>query len=145
MCRFSAQSQPQWARQIAVVPTPLGVDAIIDVTLSGWFTAAFFATRAADVARAARTLGSTSVDGYLGAVSAMSKADLTTRLPSLGCPVQVLLGESDRITPAASAERILMQVPQARLWTIAGAAHLSNVEQPDDFNAALREFLASGI
>jgi 3-oxoadipate enol-lactonase len=145
MSRFSAQSQPHWARQLAALRSPLGMDAIIDATLSGWFTAAFFATRAGDVARAARVLRATPVDGFLGAVAAMTNADLTTRLPSLGGPILVLLGEGDRVTPAASAERILLAVPQARLHRIAGAAHLSNVEQPDDFNAALRSFIAPGL
>jgi 3-oxoadipate enol-lactonase len=131
MCRFSPQSQPQWAGGLAAVRSPLGMDAIIDVTLSGWFTAAFFATRAAEVARSARVFRATPVDGFLGAVAAMSRADLTTRLSSLGCPVVVLFGESDRVTPAASAERILLGVPQARMRRIPGAAHLSNIEQPD--------------
>jgi 3-oxoadipate enol-lactonase len=143
MCRFSPQSQPQWAAGLAAVRSPLGMDAVIDATLSGWFTAAFFATRAAEVARAARVFRATPVEGFLGAVAAMSKADLTTRLSSLGCPVLVLLGEGDRVAPAASAERILLQVPQARMRRIAGAAHLSNIEQAEEFNAALREFFAS--
>ncbi len=145
MSRYSAHSQPNLARQFDALRSPLGMDAIVDDTLSGWFTAAFFATRAADVARAARVLRATPVDGFLGAVAAMTKADLTTRLPSLGCPILVLFGEGDRVTPAASAERILLSVPQARLKRIAGAAHLSNVEQPDDFNTAVREFFAPGL
>ena len=145
MCRFSPQSQPQWASGLAAVRSPLGMDAIIDATLSGWFTAAFFATRAADVARSARVFRATPVGGFLGAVAAMSRADLTTRLSSLSCPVLVLLGESDRVTPAASAERILLEVPQALMRRIPGAAHLSNIEQADEFNVAVREFLASGL
>lgn len=145
MSRFSPQAQPQWARQLPGLHTPLGMDAIIDPTISGWFTAAFFATRSADVARAVRVLRATPVHGFLGAVAAMTRSDLTTRLSSLGCPLLLLLGEGDRVAPAASAERILLQVPQARLQRIAGAAHLSNIEQADDFNAALRDFFAPGL
>jgi 3-oxoadipate enol-lactonase len=144
-CRFAPQSQPQWTSGLAAVRSPLGMDALIDATLSGWFTAAFFATRAADVARSARVFRATPVDGFLGAVAAMSRADLTPRLSSLGCPLLVILGENDRVTPAASAERILLDVPQAQMRKIPGAAHLSNIEQPDEFNVAIREFLASGI
>jgi 3-oxoadipate enol-lactonase len=145
LCRFSPHSPPQWAGHLDDVRSPLGMDAIIDATLSGWFTAAFFATRAADVARSARVFRATPVAGFLGAVAAMSRADLTTRLSSLGCPVLVLHGEADRMTPAAGAEQILLQVPQARMRRIAGAAHLSNIEQADEFNAAVRGFLASGL
>jgi pimeloyl-ACP methyl ester carboxylesterase len=74
----------------------------------------------------------------------MSRADLASRLAAVSCPVLVISGADDRVIPLAHAEEILRHVPQARLRRIDGAAHLSNVEQADDFNAALREFLADG-
>jgi 3-oxoadipate enol-lactonase len=143
-CRFSPQMQPVWAGRIAAVRSPLGMDAIIDATISGWFTAAFFAGRPADLTRAVQVLRRTPMHGYIGAIAAMSRADLTARLAAVGCPVLVIAGDDDRVIPLAYAEQILLHVPQARLRRIPGAAHLSNVEQPADFNAALREFLASG-
>lgn len=143
-CRFSAQMQPVWAGRIAAVRSALGMNAIIDSTISGWFTAAFFATRAADVARSVQVLRRTPADGYIGACIAMSRGDLAARLNAIACPVLVLFGDDDRVTPLAYAEQIVFQIPQARLQRISGAAHLSNIEQAADFNAALREFLASG-
>lgn len=143
-CRFSPQMQPQWASRAAAVRSPLGMNAIIDATISGWFTAAFFATRAADVARAVQVLRRTPVAGYLGSMAAMSRADLTSRLTSITCPVLVIAGSDDRVVPISHAEEIVMHIAQARLRRIAGAAHLSNVEQAADFNGALREFLAGG-
>jgi 3-oxoadipate enol-lactonase len=144
MSRFSPQALPHWAQQLHGLRSPLGMDAIVDPTLSSWFTAAFFATRSADVARAARVLRATPVNGFLGAMAAMSKSDLTTRLSSLGCPLLVLHSAGDRVATSASAERVLLQVPHARLKQIHGAAHLSNIEQPGDFSDALRDFLAAG-
>jgi 3-oxoadipate enol-lactonase len=143
-CRFSPQMGPLWSSRIAAVRSPRGMDAVIDATISGWFTAAFFATRAADVARSVQVLRRTPVDGYVGAMAAMSRADLTARLSGINCPVLVVAGADDRVVPITDAEQILMQIPQARLRRIAGAAHLSNVEQAAEFNAALREFLAGG-
>jgi len=143
-CRFSPQMQPLWASRIAAVRSPRGMDAVIDAKISGWFTAAFFATRAADVARAVQVLRHTPVDGYVGALAAMSRADLTARLSGINCPVLVVAGADDRVVPITYAEQILMHVPQARLRRIAGAAHLSNIEQAAEFNSALRDFLAGG-
>lgn len=143
-CRFPLATQPQWAGRIAAVRSPLGMNAVIDATISGWFTAAFFATRPTDVSRAVQVLRRTPVVGYLGALAAMSRADLTNRLSAITCPVLILFGEDDRVTPQSEAERMVMQLPQARLKRISGAAHLSNIEQADDFNAALRSFLAAG-
>lgn len=139
--RFPSQLEPQWAARIAAVRSPRGMASIIDATISGWFTAAFFATRAADIARSVKVLRTTPVDGYVGCLTAMTRADLTARIGAIGCPVLVVAGTDDRVTPLAYAEKILLQVPQARLRRIVGAAHLSNIEQADDFNAALREFL----
>lgn len=143
-CRFSPQMQPMWASRVTAARSPLGMNAVVDASVSSWFTAAFFATRAAEISRFVQVLRRTPVAGYAGAVAAMSRADLTTRLSALACPVLVLLGEDDRVTPLAFAEEILMHVPQARLQRIVGASHLSNVEQVADFNAALRSFLAAG-
>lgn len=143
-CRFSPQMQPLWAGRIAAVRSALGMDAIIDATISGWFTAAFFAARAADLSRSVQVLRRTPVNGYIGAVAAMSHADLTSRLAAITCPVLVIIGDDDRVVPFANAEQILLNIPQARARRIHGAAHLSNIEQPADFNAALREFLGSG-
>ncbi|UCG97603.1 MAG: alpha/beta fold hydrolase [Burkholderiales bacterium] len=143
-CRFSPQMQPVWASRIAAVRSPLGMNAIIDATISGWFTAGFFATRAADIARSVQVLRRTPVDGYAGAIAAMSRADLTTRLAAITCPVLVVAAEDDRVVPFAYAEQLLLHIPQARLQRIQGAGHLSNVEQPADFNATLRQFLAAG-
>ena len=143
-CRFSPQMQPQWARRVAAVRSPLGMDAIIDATISGWFTAAFFAGRPGDLTRAVQVLRRTPVHGYTGAIAAMSRADLASRLSAVGCPVLVITGDDDRLSPLAYAEQILLHIPQATLRRIPGASHLSNVEQPADFNDALREFLATG-
>jgi 3-oxoadipate enol-lactonase len=143
-CRLSPQLQPLWARRTAAAHSARGMDAVIDETISGWFTAAFFATRAADVARSVQVLRRTPVDGYVGAMAAMAHADLTARLSGINCPVLVLAGVDDRVVPITYPEQILMLIPQARLRRIAGAAHLSNIEQPADFNAALRDFLAGG-
>jgi pimeloyl-ACP methyl ester carboxylesterase len=74
----------------------------------------------------------------------MSRADLTARLSAITCPVLVIAGDDDRVVAFAHAEQILMLIRQARLRRIHGAAHLSNIEQAADFNAALRDFLASG-
>lgn len=144
-CRFSPQMQPVWASRIAALRSPLGMDAIIDETISGWFTAAFFATRGSDIARSVQVLRRTPVHGYIGSIAAMSRADLTARLAAVTCPVLVVAGDDDRVVPFAHSEQILLHIPQAKLRRIHGAAHLSNIEQPADFNAALREFLASGL
>ena len=62
-------------------------------------------------------------------------------LEDIVIPTLVLVGEEDLLTPIGDAEIIAGAIPSARLEVIRGAGHLSNLEQPQAFNAALLEFL----
>jgi pimeloyl-ACP methyl ester carboxylesterase len=53
----------------------------------------------------------------------------------------VVVGEVDAVTPPVDAQRIAEATPHARLVTIPGAGHLSPLENPKAFNAAVRAFL----
>jgi hypothetical protein len=54
----------------------------------------------------------------------------------------VVVGTHDRLTPPGGAERIAGGIKEAELVRISGAGHMSMLERPDSFNAALRAFLA---
>ena len=57
-------------------------------------------------------------------------------------PTLVLVGADDCITPPAAGQTLADGIPGARLAVLPGAGHLSNLEAPDAFNAAVRAFLA---
>jgi len=68
--------------------------------------------------------------------------DRTSELPALTIPTLFLVGEFDEATPERmSAYQRL--VPGSELEVILGAAHLSNVDQPELFNGALIRFFES--
>ena len=69
------------------------------------------------------------------------RADRTHLLPHIAVPTLVVVGEEDEITPPAASVILRDRIPGARLVTVAGAGHLSSLEQPEAWNAALREFL----
>jgi pimeloyl-ACP methyl ester carboxylesterase len=69
------------------------------------------------------------------------RPDRTHLLPHIGVPTLVVVGEEDEITPPAESVVLRDRIPGARLVTVAGAGHLSSLEQPEAWNAALREFL----
>jgi 3-oxoadipate enol-lactonase len=80
--------------------------------------------------------------GIVGALEAMAaRPDSTGTLAEIGVPTLVMVGEADPITTRADAEAMVAKIAGAELELIAGAAHLSNVEQPEAFNAAVRRFL----
>jgi 3-oxoadipate enol-lactonase len=71
----------------------------------------------------------------------MHRPDVTALLPTITVPTLVMVGEEDELTPVDDSRRIAEAVPGAKLVTIPAAGHLSNLEQPDAFNAALTGFL----
>jgi pimeloyl-ACP methyl ester carboxylesterase len=69
------------------------------------------------------------------------RPDSTPELATLDRPTLVLVGEEDTVTPLEAAEDMQRRLPHARLAVIPKAGHLSNLEDPDAFNAELRSFL----
>jgi pimeloyl-ACP methyl ester carboxylesterase len=62
-------------------------------------------------------------------------------LPSIPAPARVVVGEDDAITPVAAAEALVEGLPNAQLHVIPGAGHLSAIEAPQAFAAAVRALL----
>jgi 2-hydroxy-6-oxonona-2,4-dienedioate hydrolase len=63
------------------------------------------------------------------------------RLGEIKCPTLVLVGDSDTSEIVEIASRLTKEIEGARLVTVANAAHLPNLEHPDEFNAIVKEFL----
>ena len=63
-------------------------------------------------------------------------------LRGLACPILVLCGERDQITPLADMREIAALSPHAELVVVPGSGHLTPMERPDAVNAALRDWLA---
>jgi proline iminopeptidase len=68
--------------------------------------------------------------------------DRIDRLPELNLPVLFLGGEYDEARPETMREFQAL-VPGSALTIIRDAGHVSNVDQPEAFNAAVNEFLAA--
>ncbi len=80
--------------------------------------------------------------GIRGTLLALAaRTDATAFLPAIKVPTLILVGERDLLTPPALSEAMRKAIPGSRLRVLPEAGHLTNLEQPDAFNAALREFL----
>lgn len=69
------------------------------------------------------------------------RADSTDLLANISCPVLVLAGEHDTLTPPHLAQGYAAKIPGAQFVFIPDAGHLSNLEQPQYFLDAVRSFL----
>jgi 3-oxoadipate enol-lactonase len=94
------------------------------------------------VAKARGMVEACPAAGIGGNLLAMAgRTDTTGSLGRIAVPTLVLVGEKDGLTPPSDAKALASRIPGARLVEIPGAAHLSNLENPDAFNAALVGFL----
>jgi len=85
---------------------------------------------------------SRSTDELVEAVGALrDRDDRTDTLRELGAPILVAVGEGDQFFPPEEAQAQAQLARRGRFRAFAGAGHLPNLEQPDEFNAALAQFL----
>lgn len=81
--------------------------------------------------------------GACAALLAMAgRTDTTAALRKLGMPSLVLVGAHDGLTPPAAAQALAKGLPKSQFAVIPEAGHISNLENPDAFNALVAEFLA---
>jgi 3-oxoadipate enol-lactonase len=81
-------------------------------------------------------------EAIAGAITAlMTRSDSTSLLPKIECPTLIVVGENDSLTPPALSRDMQRAIAGAELVTIGDAGHLSSLERPDLFNAALARFL----
>ncbi len=71
-----------------------------------------------------------------------ARADSCATLREIRVPTLVLCGAEDTLTPVAEAQRLQAGIAGSILEVIPAAGHLSNVESPGAFNAALGRFLS---
>jgi pimeloyl-ACP methyl ester carboxylesterase len=86
----------------------------------------------------------TSSEVWTDGLAELMEMDLRHAIPRVRVPVLVLVGEYDRVTPAAAAVSLAGALPQGRLVVIEGAGHMSMLERPQELNLAIRAF-AGGL
>lgn len=144
LCDTAASLPPEagaiWDERIAIARAA-GMWAHVEGTIARWFTPAFVTARPDVVEPVRGAIGSTPVEGYVGCVEAIKGLDLLERIDAITAPTLVMVGVEDPGTPPEAARAIQERIPGAELVLIESASHLSNLEQPAAFNAALLDFL----
>ena len=84
-----------------------------------------------------------SPNGVVAALGAMrERPDSTPLLGDIEVPTLVIGGEEDGISSPEVMGAMAEKIPGSRHVTLPHAGHLSNLEAPEGFNAAMKEFLA---
>jgi 3-oxoadipate enol-lactonase len=89
-----------------------------------------------------RLIISNSTAPVAGAITAlMTRPDSTPWLSNIHCPTLILVGDQDVLTPVGFSEEMHRAIGGSELKVIPDAGHMSNMEQPAAFNAAVAHFL----
>jgi 3-oxoadipate enol-lactonase len=87
-----------------------------------------------------------SAGAIAGAVRAlMTRPDSTPLLQNIHVPTLVVVGEEDTVTPPVAAEQLHQSIAGSELVRVPAAGHLTNLEQPELFQAALARFLSHRV
>lgn len=81
--------------------------------------------------------------GFRVMARSAAATDTTGLLPRIDVPALLLWGDDDRRSPRHVADQLHAAIPGAELAIIPNAGHVSNMEQPDAFNAHVRRFCLS--
>lgn len=132
-----------WQARIEAVGTG-GMEAIREMAVARFFTGSFIASHPVVVETAERTLLQTDPSGYVGCCAALRDADLREDIGSIRCPTLVIGGDQDASTPPDQAVWLHEHIAGSSLRVLEGAAHFSNLEQPDAWGEAVAAFYGTG-
>ena len=135
-----------WIARAALVRDK-GAAAMAELAASSpgrWFTDAFVAAQPDVVRRAQGWIAAIAPEGYAACCEALAQADLRNAIGAIGTaavPTLLIAGASDPVTTVADAQAMQAAITAAQVAQVP-ASHLSNLEAPAAFDAALAAFLA---
>jgi 3-oxoadipate enol-lactonase len=117
-----------------------GMQAVVEPTLTRWFTPGFLADAA--VERVRGRLLADEPAGWSAGWHAIAGLNATPHLGAIKVPTLVLAGEMDVATPAAVSDATVARViPGARFTVLPGAPHMMQIESEAAFIEAVAGFL----
>ena len=78
---------------------------------------------------------------YRKTLEASVAQDRDAPIENITVPTLIMYGEEDTVYPPELARAMASRIPGAQLAMIKSAGHLANLEQPEEFNRILLEFL----
>ena len=118
-----------------------GTGAVADTVVGRWFTPEFAAREPAVVKTMRDMIAATPAEGYAACCEVVGTTDLHAELASIRSPTLVVAGARDPSVPAERTADLAAGIAGARLETVADAAHLANVEQPETVTRLILEHL----
>ncbi len=134
-----SSSRAAWDERIALARAQ-GMAALAQVTVPRWFLPASVSAGGPAIENVAAMIRATPFEGFVSCARALQDFDYDADLPGITLPTLLMVGAGDGVLPT-TMRAMQAKIPGARFVEIPEAGHLSNLEQPDAFTAALGAFL----
>jgi len=82
---------------------------------------------------------------YLSQLEAAVNFNSESRVAEISSPTLVLSGDADVIVPVQNSRNLAAKIPGAKLRIMQGGSHTFFIEQAEEFNRLVTEFLATGF
>jgi 3-oxoadipate enol-lactonase len=120
-----------------------GMEGLVEPTIERWFTPETIAAEPASLEQIREMIRGTDPVGHAGCCEALKTLAFESRLAGIKTPTLIMGGAEDKGAPPDALADASERIPAARHVVIAAAGHISNIENPPQFNAALQKFLES--
>jgi pimeloyl-ACP methyl ester carboxylesterase len=88
-----------------------------------------------------RAAGDVSEDMYRVQLQAAITFNTEDRLAAINCPTLIVSGDADVIVPVQNSHNLASHIPNAELSLVSGGSHTFFVEQADEFNHVVTQWL----
>jgi 3-oxoadipate enol-lactonase len=143
VCDSPAMSTPasaqQWEERIEAAQKG-GMEAMVESTMARWFPPEILAAKPSHLDAVRAMIRTTPVNGFIGCAAALADHDYNTAVASVTRPVLFIAGSKDGVTPSAMKD-MSVRLKGSRYVELEGAGHISNLDRPAEFTAAVRAFL----
>ncbi|MBK5245520.1 MAG: alpha/beta fold hydrolase, partial [Eubacteriaceae bacterium] len=121
-----------------------GVSNYADESVKNLFAPESFSTKEAEIVSVREMICNTKEVSICCSLLALSaRKETCHKLSGIDVPVLILVGEEDKITPLEVSGMMHENIKNSTLHVIQHAAHLSNMENPEEFNKQLQSFFAT--
>ena len=128
-----------WNERIERVQS-VGLPQMADAIFERWFTTEFLAEHPGSITRYREILTGIAASGNAGCCAAIRDADMTAELHKIAHRTLIVAGLRDIATSPQQASELHLAIAGSQLLEL-HAAHLSNIELPNQFTQAVIDFL----
>ncbi|HHT03717.1 MAG TPA: alpha/beta fold hydrolase [Bacteroidales bacterium] len=119
-----------------------GLDKYAEESMKKLFAPISFTKQIAEIGLIREMIVKTPQESIFKTLHALANRQETcTNLHKIKVPVLIMVGQQDKITPPDIARSMHEKIAESTISIIDNAGHLSNLENPDQFNSELRKFL----